>query len=341
MTTTRTVKVAFDAKDATHSNELYLAALKPKASFFTRFLSTLWLVVGLGALISFAWSEPFSGMLFNWLTEQGLAPWVVTFILTPAVMFVRAVIAVESIGYGYHRFFQHVGYLTRQAQVFRRNQRFHWIHHMIIYPIGRLYRHGKRYHASEKGFGLSWVIPGLMAAGLFLYTHGFTMVSFSFIFGLWFYAKMVVDLTHARFHFDNHPWVGKPYFQWLEEIHLLHHWDQRYNFTIVHPLMDQLFGTYLDPRTHRKELQISLEDNELTVSDLINWRYLLTEASPTEYAAFVSAAQRYPKSLRKVKHLLTVLEYRIASHPEDGEAVDLHARALALVTAVGKTPETV
>ena len=210
MTQTRTVKVKLDAS---HSNEIYNAALKPKDEFSQKLLSTLWLFVGLGALIAFAWSEPFSGMAFDWLLSHGVAPWVVTFILTPIVMFVRAVIAVESIGYGYHRFFQHVGMLTRKAQVFRRNQRFHWIHHMIIYPIGRLYKHGKRYHASEKGFGLSWVIPGLMAAGLFLYAHGFNMVSYCFIFGLWFYAKMVVDLAHARFHFDNHPWVGKPYFQ--------------------------------------------------------------------------------------------------------------------------------
>ena len=337
MTPTRTVKVNLDAS---HSNEIYIAALKPKDNLFRKLLSTLWLFIGVGSLIWFAWSEPFSSMFFSWLTSHGVAPGAVTFILTPIVMLVRAVIAVESIGYGYHRFFQHVGYLTRKAQVFRRNQRFHWIHHMIIYPIGRLYRHGKRYHASEKGLGLSWVIPGMMVAGLYLYTHGITFASFAFIGALWFYAKMVVDLTHARFHFDNHPWVGKPYFQWLEEIHLLHHWDQRYNFTIVHPLMDQLFGTYLDPATHRKELQICLEDNEVTVSDLINWRYLLTEASPTEYAAFVSAAQKYPKSLRKVGHLLTVLKHRTDSHPEDAQAAELHARALSLVTAVGKTPET-
>lgn len=334
----KTTKVELNSAD---SNAIYIAALKPKAGFLTRVISALWLFVGLGALIWFAWSEPFSGMLFDWLTSYGLAPWMVTYVFTPLVMFLRAIVAVESIGYGYHRFFQHVGYLTRKSQVFRRNQKFHWIHHMIIYPIGRLYRHGKRYHPAEKGFGLSWVIPGLLAAGLFLYSHGLTAASFSFIVGLWFYAKMIVDLTHTRFHFDSHSWIGKPYFQWLEEIHLLHHWDQRYNFTIVHPLMDQLFGTYLNPATHRKELQICIEDNEVTVSDLINWKYLLTEASPVEYAAFVSAAQRYPKSLRKVRHLLTVLTHRTKLEPEDAEAQILLTRALALVAAVGKTPETI
>ncbi|MBC7996901.1 MAG: sterol desaturase family protein [Leptolyngbya sp.] len=334
MSSVRTIKVTHNP---VNSNEIYLAALKPNVSFLSRTLSTLWLYLGLGLLVWFSWSEPFSGMLFDSLQGHGLPSWVVTYLLTPIVMFLRAVIAVESIGYGYHRFFQHVGFFTRKAQVFRRNQRFHWIHHMIIYPIGRLYQHGKRYHAAEKGLTLSWVLPGLMVAAIFLYWHGLSIASASFIVGFAVYAKLIVDLTHARFHFDDHPWIGKPYFQWLEEIHLLHHWDQRYNFTIVHPLMDQLFGTYLNPKTHRKELAVALEDIEITVSDLINWRYLLTEANPTEYAAFVSAAQRYPKSLRKVQHLLVILEHRIFTNPDDLEASELQKRALNLVAEVGKT----
>lgn len=318
------------------SNEIYESALRRKPGLLKRVLSVLWLVVGISGLVWFAWSEPFSGMLFEKLTAIGLATWVSSYILAPLVMAVRAVIAVEAIGYAYHRFFQHVGYMTRRAQVFRRNQRFHWIHHMIIYPIGRLYKHGKKYVPSEKGFGLSWVVPGVLAAGLFLFTHGLTVASAAFIIALGLYAKLVVDEAHSRFHYGTHSWVDKPYFNWLEEIHLLHHWDQRYNFTIVHPLMDQLFGTYLNPKTHREELRISLEDNDITVSDLINYRYLLIEASPAEYAAFVSAAQTFPKSLRKANQLLTLLKNRTVSHPRDEEAAELHRRAEALIEVVGR-----
>ncbi|HEY9785958.1 MAG TPA: sterol desaturase family protein [Candidatus Obscuribacterales bacterium] len=336
MTKGKTEKVVLTADTA---NAIYEAALQPKRSALMRVLSAVWLVVGVGGLVWFAWSEPFSGWLFEKLAAAGVAGWIISYVLQPLVMAVRAVIAVESIGYAYHRFFQHVGFFTRRAQVFRRNQRFHWIHHMIIYPIGRLYKHGKKYVPSEKGVGLSWVVPGLLAAGLFLFTHGFNVASFAFIFALWAYAKLIVDETHARFHFDNHSWVNKPYFNWLEEIHLLHHWDQRTNFTIVHPLMDQLFGTYLDPKKHRKELEICLEDKDLTVSDLINYRYLLVEASPAEYAAYISAAKRFPKSLTKAKKLVELLDARVASHPEDAQAADLHSKALALVTAVGKASE--
>ena len=123
-------------------------------------------------------------------------------------------------------------------------------------------------------------------------------------------------------------------FHWLEDIHILHHWDQRMNFTIVHPLMDALFGTYLSPRAHRREIQTALADMELTVSDLVNWRYLLVEATPAEYAAFISEAKRHPRSLRKLDRLLQVLGHRLDRFPSDAGARDLRRRALDLITLV-------
>src|SRR5207249_4091966 len=114
--------------------------------------------------------------------------------------------------------------------------------------------------------GLSWVLPGIIVSAVFAFSHGFNYLTVLFIIGVGLYAKFVVDLTHSRFHEAKHPWVGKPYFQWLEEIHLLHHWDQRFNFTIVHPAMDYLFGTYLSPSAYQNELKVALEDRELTVS---------------------------------------------------------------------------
>lgn len=319
------------------SNELYEAALKSKRSTLFRVLYAAWLVLGLSGLILIAWAEPFSGRLFRSLLSDGCPSWLITFVLSPLVMALRAVLAVESIGYVYHRFFQHLGWLTRRAQLFRRNQRFHWIHHMIYYPIGRFYRRARAYVASEKGVGLSWVVPALIASVLFLLTNGVNFGSFFFIGALGLYAKYVIDLTHSRFHEVNHPWANSPYFHWLEEIHLLHHWDQRTNFTIVHPLMDQLFGTYAAPKSHPNELKAALEDKDLTVSDLINWKYLLIEASPAEYAAFVSAAKTHPKSLRKVYLLMQVLKDRLSSHPQDALAQLLRTRSLELLKECGKT----
>lgn len=319
-------------------NELYEAALKQRSGLLARRLYSLWVVTGLTCLIGLGWFEPFSGWLFEAMKGWGMPSLLIDFLAVPIVMVLRAVLLVEAIGYMYHRFFQHVGFMTRRSGVIRRNQRFHWIHHMIIYPIGRLYRRAVKYVPSERGFSLSWVLPGLIVAGLFVLTHGLNLGSVVFVAALGWYAKFVVDRAHSRFHEVNHPWAQSPYFHKLEKIHLLHHWDQRTNFTIVHPLMDQLFGTYLSPEGHERELQLAMEDRELTVSDLINWRYLLIEASPAEYAAFVSAAKRYSRSIKKVNLLIKALDERLACHADDRQAAELRHKALALLTVIGKQP---
>jgi hypothetical protein len=319
--------------------EIYEAALRPKASLAKRAAEVAWLVSGLGFLLWFAWSEPFSGGLFAKLLAQGARPWLVDYVGVTVVMLLRAVLLVETFGYIYHRFFQHVGFFTRRAQVFRRNQRFHWIHHMIIYPIGRMYRRAMDYVPSEEGIAWSWVAPSLIMTSLWVWSHGVNVGTFAFMAGVAIYAKGIVDLTHERFHLVEHPWTESRYFHWLEEIHLLHHWDQRTNFTICYPAMDVLFGTYLSPRAHREELRVSLEDKELTVSDLINWRYLFVEASPSEYAAFISAARQHSRSLRKIGLLLPCLGERMKARPDDQEAKDLYRKAVALLEQCGRPVE--
>jgi hypothetical protein len=212
---------------------------------------------------------------------------------------------------------------------------------MIIYPIGRMYRRAMDYVPSEEGIAWSWVAPGVLVAGAFLWAHGVNLGSFAFLAGIAAYAKGVVDLTHERFHLVKHPWSESPYFHWLEEIHLLHHWDQRTNFTICFPAMDALFGTYLSPATHQEELRVALEDKELTVSDLINWRYLLLEASPSEYAAFISAARQHARSLRKIGLLLSCLSERTKAAPGDEEARYLYGKAVELLEQCGRTADSV
>jgi len=315
---------------------LYEAALKPKRGIVSRVLYASWVVLGLSALIAFAWAEPWSAQGLAYLEANGLPHWLTAWVGASLVMILRAVVLVEAVGYVYHRFFQHVGFFTRRAQVFRRNQRFHWIHHMIIYPIGRFYQRAQAYVASEKGLGLSWFLPALITVVLFIAWHGIGISSLAFVAALGIYAKFVVDRAHSRFHEINHPWANSRYFHWLEDIHVLHHWDQRTNFTIVHPLMDQLFGTYLSPKTHQKELKSAMSDDELTVSDIINWRYLLLEATPAEYAAFISAAKQHRRSLRKMDRLMAVLQDRIAQNPEDAEARELQTRATDLLALCAK-----
>jgi sterol desaturase/sphingolipid hydroxylase (fatty acid hydroxylase superfamily) len=321
-------------------NELYEASLKSRHGTLQRAGYALWVVFGLTTLTAIAWAEPWSARLFTKMLADGASPWLIHFVLMPVVMTLRAVLIVESIGYAYHRFFQHLGWLTRKGQVIRRSQRFHWIHHMIIYPIGRLYQRRVEYVPSEKGLALSWAIPAIIVMSLFLATNGLHASTFVFLVALPVYAQFIVSKTHSRFHEIDHPWANSRYFHWLEDIHLLHHWDQRKNFTIDFPVMDILFGTYMSPRKHKAELHAAKSDDELTVSDFINWRYLLTEATPAEYAAFISAARRQSRSVKKVRLLMGVLENRIATVPGDAQAQDLQRKAFDLLAEIEKPGST-
>jgi hypothetical protein len=314
--------------------QLHAALLRRPERGLGRLALELWTAGGLVALVGLAWAEPFSGRLFERFVAGGGPSWVVDWLFRPLVMAARGVLLVESFGYAYHRFFQHVGWLTRRSAIVRRNQMFHWLHHMVIYPIGARYKRDTGYKAAETGLALSWVVPGWIAAALAVWTHGVNAGTLAFIAGIALYAKFVIDLTHARFHLERHPWKDSPYFRLLSDIHLLHHWDQAKNFTIVHPLMDLLFGSYLDPDSHRAEIDAAADEDALTVSDATNWRYLLKEASPAEHAAFISQARRHPRSLRKLELLLECLERKLEAEPAHAEALDLHIRARDLVALV-------
>jgi hypothetical protein len=320
-------------------NQLYEAALKQPRGPFKQALLTTWLVVGLISLTAFAWFEPFSLIVFRGMIAHGVSPAFVYYFANPLLMMLKAVLLVETIGYGYHRFFQHVGWLTRRAQVVRRNQKFHWLHHMVIYPVGRLYRRNVPYVPAEDGIDLSWIVPAVIVASLFVFSHGVNLGTLAFLAGMYMYARLVVDKTHSLFHETKHALVNNRYFQWLEKIHILHHFDQRTNFTIVFPAMDVLFGTYRSPGKNERELSIAIADEDLTVSDLINWRYLLIEASPAEYAAFISNARKHPRSLRKVDNLLEVLNARHQHCPDDRQASDLLLRAERLISLCRKTAQ--
>lgn len=55
--------------------------------------------------------------------------------------------------------------------------------------------------------------------------------------------------------------------------------------------------------------------------------YLLTEATPAEYAAFISAAREHPGGLRKVTSLLKLLRTRIDSRGDE-RSNELYEKAI-------------
>jgi len=316
------------------SLSLYEAAMPQNALTLGRVLKAVWTAGGLVGLIVLAWCEPWSAKFFAAARGWGWNGVLIDYALNPLIMALRGVLGVEAFGYAYHRFFQHLGFFTRKSLMFRRNQKFHWMHHMIIYPIGRFYKRPGGYVSSEGGLGLSWLVPAFIGAAAAFAVNGVHAATFVFVAAIGLYAYFIIDDIHSRFHLLKHSYLGSRYYAWLEKIHILHHWDQRMNFTIVYPFMDVLFGTYISPATHEREIEAALADEELTVSDLINWRYLLKIATPAEYAAFISQARKHPRSLRKIGHLMEVYHHRMTHHPEDKEVRELKQRAADLLNAV-------
>jgi sterol desaturase/sphingolipid hydroxylase (fatty acid hydroxylase superfamily) len=262
--------------------------------------------------------------------EANLGVTVVTIVLE---MILKAVLLIEVVGYVYHRFLQHLGLFTRLGYAFRRNQKYHWNHHNVRYPVGRFYKRPVKYSPSEQGFSWGWAVPGTILASLYLFCYGIHLPSISFVAGMAAYAKLVVDKVHQRFHEGLNSEGNGAYFRWLDKVHLLHHFDQRCNFTIVHPLMDFLFGTYKKPGKHADELAIAVDESRAIVSDLINWSYMLMEANPTEYAVFVSAVRKHSRLRGKLMKVVDVLNERLSFCAQDKRARTLRDRAIDLLNA--------
>jgi len=314
-------------------NELYEGALKQEYSIIYWYLLLMWTLFGTIGIIILALFEPFSDKLFTYALDANIPNSLIVFLGTPFVMLIRAILLVETVGYFYHRFFQHLSFMTRTTNTIRKNQRYHWIHHMIFYPVGKAYRRDGEYIAAEPGIGLSWVIPILIFAALILKFIGINIKSFLFIgFGLLYIYT--ISMAHERFHLKNHSWSNSKYFKWLEDIHILHHWDQGTNYTILNPVLDIIFGRYMSPKKHKKQIIQALKEYSLTISDVINWRYLLIEATPAEYAAFISAARQYPCGLSKVENLLRLLKMRVYTCPNDESAKDILEKAISCLKEI-------
>lgn len=246
--------------------------------------------------------EPFSKLLLLELGKGSMFIYWVVFVL---LYFLKGALFLEVLGYLLHRFTEHPSFITRISHHYRQNQQYHWIHHMVMYPFGNGYyeKRSENYiDVVREGLPLYFLLPLSVSALLVFLVMGFTLESAIFIFAALFQTKLN-DLTHSRFHFLKHPWVSSRYFQWLADIHLLHHWDQEKNFTIMNPLLDMIFGTYLSPKEKLKDVKKYLADNDLNASELISWNYLLTEARPAKRAVFVAGVRKHPGLIDQAKKI--------------------------------------
>jgi len=207
---------------------------------------------------------------------------------------------------------------------------------MIMYPLGENYIKGEIYKTVPRpGTPWFWIIPAMIAVSAIFLFRGITWESLT-LFGIMICYGKIIELTHYRFHLAKHPWITSKYFQWISDIHILHHFDQARNYTITNPIMDMVFGTYLSPKGRIEEIKKALLHNDISTSDLINWNYLLMEARPSEYAVYVSAAQKYPGILIKVKKLMHFLKEEVNKTPENKILKDFFDKTQLYLGAVSE-----
>lgn len=295
---------------------IYKKFLKQRHIRSYKFLNVSWAVFGTTTLYILALFEPWSKMLFEFLFANGVSLNIVNFVVMPLIMLAKALILIEAIGYFYHRFAEHLGFLTRLSNQIRKNQANHWKHHMVDYPIGSYYIRNKGYQKSQSGIPWEWAFPGFLTIVLVIVFWGIVPTSAVFLVFAVLYALMFAK-THARFHEKKNPWAESKYFKWLEDIHKVHHWDQATNYGITNPIYDILFGTYVSPKKHSEFLKESKQKHKLYTSDLINWHYMVHFAWPKTYTLQVSNLKKDKNQKLKFHLILNDLQREFKKNNED------------------------
>lgn len=258
------------------------------------------------------------------------ASWIKSYVTTSSAFFylasglfllIKAFFFSEFLFYFLHRYFEHLGLASRLSPFIQQNQQYHWIHHMIVYPLNKQYKKSGHYISLTRGFtSTAWrMFIGSIIILMSILAMGISWQATLFDLCIFVYAKSIAH-THDRFHYSS-SWDQNRYFQWLSDIHILHHFDQTKNFTIVLPLMDILFGTYAPPRKVDSRLREYLQNNDLNPSDFINFSYLIKEAKPVETAVFISGLKRFSGERRKVELMIQTLEQIQEDEPYGHEAL--------------------
>lgn len=165
-------------------------------------------------------------------------------IIRAALLFaVGSVILSDVIGYLWHRWMEHNGWL---GETIRHR---HWVHHEQDYPVGNLRPVGVNTYRSAGSW--SWYI--LAAGTLFLAYLALPLRDFvPLAIGGVLYAWYVVNYFHSAFHIEGH-WLNRfVWFRHLVQLHDNHHWVPG-NYSIVVPWMDWLFGTLREDLPTAKE----------------------------------------------------------------------------------------
>lgn len=230
-------------------NEVTYEAIYKKP-LFQNALSTGWAFFTCWSFLGLAWFEVWSKPLLAFIS--GTLAW---YAATTMVAWAKSILMVESFGYLYHRFFQHLGLVKRAPGWMAVVQKIHQRHHNDDYPAGSRYvypskvyvtaeRHEKKEDTAKKGKAKllsSWSLPGIIFATLYLMNHGLDYESLMVVVGIGFYAIYIIDATHVHFHCywwhekveDVAKRMKLQYLEWLNKIPVVCHLYQWFKRLLV------------------------------------------------------------------------------------------------------------
>jgi sterol desaturase/sphingolipid hydroxylase (fatty acid hydroxylase superfamily) len=156
---------------------------------------------------------------------------------------VVAVALVEAVGYLWHRFAEHLGWMGNTIR-YR-----HWVHHEMDYPIDNLRPAGQTEY--RRAGSWTWFVLGAVAAALMFWLLPL-WAAVPLASGVALYAWCVISYLHDSFHVQGH-WLERfAWFRRIRRLHDIHHW-QPCNYGILFFWMDRLFGTLLEDFPPRRE----------------------------------------------------------------------------------------
>ena len=152
---------------------------------------------------------------------------------------------VELVGYLWHRFINHLGYLGDKIRVS------HYCHHEIVYPYDNMI--SDKYKTSHDTW--PWIIP-LVLFGYIPVLSLNNIISKKIIGLLLLQISIhvyMISYIHDSYHVKNH-WLNK--YNWYKKnkkYHYIHHLDNK-NYGITTYIFDRVFGTFSENIVTKKDI---------------------------------------------------------------------------------------
>lgn len=162
----------------------------------------------------------------------------------------------EFSGYFWHRWVCHLGLLKWLPHDFLRRR--HYSHHMEKYPPEKSLQSSSYLNSCEIAFKVLGVIMTIILITIFL-SGWINIINLVVLYlGMYIYAKYIMGPIHELYHLTDDQVKKYKIFQyyltwkifcWLRRFHDKHHL-RNCNYSILNPLPDIIFGTYISPNAN-------------------------------------------------------------------------------------------